>query len=97
MAAGSRSTASRIARAFVKGDEEHAAVTEGGRPRARPHHGSQPGIAGRDRAVVHVVAHVWRDPDEIRNLAAAHVSGELGAGNNMRRAARSVGADVGVV
>src|SRR3984893_19063281 len=66
-----------VARPFIPGDEEHAAVAERRRSGDGWNDAVQPRVTGGDRAVVGVVAHVGRDPYEVRDLPAAHVDPEL--------------------
>ena len=57
----------------------------------------QPRIAGRDRAVVHVVAEVRSDERKVRRRASAQVSRELRVRHDVASASRDVGLDVGEV
>src|SRR5438132_4564725 len=90
-------TATGAAVALVPGDEEHAVVAVGRRAQYSRDHAAQPGVALAGRAVVHVVAHAGRDPDEVGDGAAVEVRPELGEGNHVRGAACGVVTDIGEV
>src|ERR1700694_4814738 len=59
--------ASGIGAPFVPGDEENAAVTERRRVQDGGNLLAEPAISGCDRTIVHVVAHVGRDPGVTRD------------------------------
>src|SRR5439155_18258621 len=81
-------------RAFIPGDEEHAAVAKRRGCGDSRDDTAQPAVAGRDRAVVHVIAHVGCDPGKVRHLAAAHVTPELAKGDDVSGATRRIIPDV---
>src|SRR5256712_354131 len=86
-----------VPRPPTPGKKEAPAVAVSGRSGDPRYDIAKPGITGRDRTVVGVVAHVGSDPDEVRDLAGAHVQPELRELHDVGGAARRVVADVRVV
>src|SRR5919204_875224 len=97
MPARAAATATGITGSLVESDQQQAAVAVGRRAQNGGHHAAQPVVAGRDAAIVHVVAHVGRDPGKARDLATAHIGRELRERHDVGRTARGVVADVVVI
>src|SRR5712692_2938712 len=91
VSAAARAAAPGIRGALVPGQEQHAALAD--RPEERRHQPLEKPIAGRDAAVVGVVAEVGRDPGELRKAPPSEVTGELRQRHDLR-AARGVVHDV---
>src|SRR2546428_3932851 len=95
-AASGLSTAARLACAFVPGRKEHSAVPPGARGEYFGNDGRKPPIPLPGFTVMHAVAHVGRDPDEVRQRSSRQVHIEFGKRNHLPAAGRVRG-DVGVV
>ena len=95
--AGGIRAAPGVRAAFIPRDEQRPTVAECRRVEDGGHLVAEPGVPGRDGTVVHVVAHVGRDPDVVGDRSAREIRTELGEGHHVRAAARRIGTDVVVV
>jgi hypothetical protein len=82
--------ATGVARPLVEDDEDDTAP-QLRRAQERHDMGLQPRVAGRDRAVVHVVAEVRDDEREVGEPVGPEVVGELGEGDDAVTARPRVG------
>src|SRR2546430_15627854 len=76
-------------------DEENPAVLPSLQSRDLPHLGAQPAVPYGNGAVMRVMAHVWRDPGELRR-PASQIGGQLCQRDHVRRTT-SAGVGKGVV
>src|SRR5581483_3038060 len=92
---GNLAATAGVRAALVKGDEQHATPLPGRRRQDARYPGFQPAVGGANPAIVRAVAHVWRDPDIVRQRVGLQICRELRERHNVA-AARLIGAD-GVV
>ena len=71
-----------LARGALVEDDEDGPVRERGAPEKRPQERGKPGVSGRDRAVVHVVAEVGNDETEVRKPTRRQISVERAERND---------------